>query len=289
MTRSPSSRARLAAVSTCDRRGTGDASAPGRSPIRRSALGAAREVRATAAAAWGVPHSLTHNTARDIARDTGSRAATALGDQGRAAPPVVLVHGFAGSSTSWSAVRRALREDGRAVVSFDYRPWASSVDKLADQLVETVEDVLATTGAGKVHLVGHSLGGVIIALALTRDGLAEHVDLVVTLGSPFSGTPWAGMLPLGPLVRALRPGSPLLRRLAAAPAPAGVRWLAFASTLDPIVPADRAVPANRQATRVMIDAAGHCGMLLDPEVIARIVAATTLREEAADIGLLVAA
>jgi pimeloyl-ACP methyl ester carboxylesterase len=202
---------------------------------------------------------------------------------------VVLVHGFAGSSTSWFAVRRALQADGRTVVSFDYRPWAASVDKLADQLVETVEDVLAATGAGKVHLVGHSLGGVIIALALTRDRLAGHVDLVVTLGSPFSGSPWADMLPLGPLVRALRPGSPLLRRLAIARAPAGVRWLAFASTLDPIVSAHRAVPVNRQATRVMIDAAGHCGMLLDPEVIARIVAATALREDAADLGAPLAA
>jgi pimeloyl-ACP methyl ester carboxylesterase len=203
---------------------------------------------------------------------------------------VVLVHGFAGSSTSWFAVRRALRTEGRTVVAFDYRPWASSVDELADRLIETVDDVLAATGAGKVHLVGHSLGGVIIALALMRDRLAGQVDLVVTLGSPFSGSPWAGMLPLAPLLRALRPGSPLLRRLAAAPAPAGVRWLSFVSTLDPIVPAHSAVPANRQATRVTVDAAGHCGMLLDPQVIARIMAETTLlREPAAAPGASLAA
>jgi pimeloyl-ACP methyl ester carboxylesterase len=207
----------------------------------------------------------------------------------RAAPPVVLVHGFAGSSTSWFAVRRALGAGGRTVVSFDYAPWASSVDELADRLVETVHDVLAATGAAQVHLVGHSLGGVIVAVALTREGLPAHVDLVVTLGSPFDGSPWAGMLPLGPLVRALRPGSALLRRLAAAPAPAGVRWLAFASSLDPIVPAHRAVPVNRPVTRVMIDAAGHCGMLLDPAVIARIVAATTPGEDVADLGPPVAA
>jgi pimeloyl-ACP methyl ester carboxylesterase len=43
-------------------------------------------------------------------------------------------------------------------VSFDHLPWASSVDEVADRLVETVEDVLAATGAGTVHLVGHSQG-----------------------------------------------------------------------------------------------------------------------------------
>jgi pimeloyl-ACP methyl ester carboxylesterase len=271
--------------------GRNELRAPGRCrrPISRSAIGAVRELRAMAV--WAVPPSLGHDTARDAGPRAGGHrhVLAALGDQGRAALPVVLVHGFAGSSTGWFAVRRALCADGRTVVSFDYPPWASSVDELADQLVETVQDVLAATGAGKVHLVGHSLGGVIVALALTRDRLAGRVDLVITLGSPFSGSPWAGMLAVAPLVRALRPGSRLLRRLAAAPAPEGVRWLAFASTLDPIVPAHRAVPANRQATRVVIDAAGHCGMLLDPEVIARIVAATTLREEVADLGAPLAA
>jgi triacylglycerol lipase len=207
----------------------------------------------------------------------------------RAAAPVVLVHGFAASGASWFAVRRALRADGRTVVSFDYPPWTSSVDELADRLAATVEDLLAATGASKVDLVGHSLGGVIIALAMTRDRLAEHVDLVVTIGSPLSGSPWAAMLPVAPLVRALRPGSALLRRLAAAPAPARIRWLAMAATHDPIVPAHRAVPPNRQATRVMIDAAGHSGMLLHPEVVARIVAATDLREEAANPGAPLAA
>jgi pimeloyl-ACP methyl ester carboxylesterase len=249
-----------------------------RRSISRSALGAIREVRVTAAAVSGIPSSLVHGDGPRVGQQL---SATPSQSRSGTAAPVVLVHGFAGSSASWFAVRRALRTDGRTVVGFDYRPWAASVDDLADRLVETVEDVLAASGAGRVHLVGHSLGGVIIALALTRDRLAGHVDLVVTLGSPFSGSPWAGLLPLAPLLRALKQGSPLLRRLAAAPAPTGVRWLAFASTLDPIVPAHRAMPAHRQVTSVSVDAAGHSGMLVDPEVIARIVSATTPLPEAA--------
>jgi pimeloyl-ACP methyl ester carboxylesterase len=198
---------------------------------------------------------------------------------------VVLVHGFASSSTSWFAIRRALRADGRPVVSFDYLPWASSVEEIADRLVDTVEGVLAATGAATVDLVGHSLGGVVIALALTRGRLTRRVDLVVTLGSPFRGSPWADIFPLCPLVRALRPGSPLLRRLAEAPAPAGVRWLSFASRLDPIVPIDRAVLPNVHATRIVVDVPGHCGMLLDPEVIVRIVEASTSGDEAGDLSV----
>ena len=90
-----------------------------------------------------------------------------------------------------------------------YAPVGNSVRELADQLVAHAETTLSRTGAAKVHLVGHSLGGVIIAQAILDPRLDGRVDTVITLGSPFGGSPWAGLLPLIELVRALRPGSPL--------------------------------------------------------------------------------
>jgi pimeloyl-ACP methyl ester carboxylesterase len=255
--------------------------------ISRTATGAAHEVIAAAAAVGSTAFRPVGETVLGVRGHRQFLPVSPVRDQ--AARPVVLVHGFAAKRTCWFALRRALHADGRTVVSFDYSPWASSVDELADRLIETVEDLLAVTGADQVHLVGHSLGGVIIAHALTGDRLAGLVDRVITLGSPFGGTPWAGLLPVGPLVWALRPGSPLLRRLAAAPPPTGVRWLAIVSTLDPIVPADRAVPAHRDATCLRITGTGHAGMLVAPDVIARIVAATTVTRRTAEHGDLLAA
>ena len=77
-----------------------------------------------------------------------------------------------------------------------YAPVGNSVEELADQLVAHVETTLYRTGAAKVHLVGHSLGGVIIAQAILDPRLNGRVDTVITLGSPFGGSPWAGLLPL---------------------------------------------------------------------------------------------
>jgi triacylglycerol lipase len=190
-----------------------------------------------------------------------------------AARPVLLVHGFGGTKSSWSLLARTLSARGLTVNAISYTPFGTSVEQLADRLAVEVQGLLSQTGADKINLVGHSLGGVVIAQAIAGGRLSGLVDTVVTLGSPFGGSPWANLLPFGAIVRALREGSPLLRRLASAPVPDGVRWLAFTATLDMIVPGLRSVPAHAQVETVQVGDVGHLGILMSRQVVGRIVAA----------------
>jgi triacylglycerol lipase len=187
--------------------------------------------------------------------------------------PVLLVHGFGGTKSSWSYLARTLRARGVVVDTVTYAPFGTSVEKVADQLAIEVARMLSRTGADKVHLVGHSLGGVVIAQAITSGRLAGRLDTVVTLGAPFGGSPWAHLLPFGAIARALRGDSPLLRRLASASVPEGVRWLAFTATLDMVVPGLRSVPLHPGVETVVVDGVGHLGMLLSRHVVGRVVAA----------------
>ena len=120
--------------------------------------------------------------------------------------PVLLVHGLGGTKSSWSLLAQALSARGLTVEAVTYTPIGTSVEQLADRLVVEVDRMLSRTGSDKVHLVGHSLGGVVIAQAIAGGRLNGLVDTVVTLGSPFGGTPWANLLPFGAIVRALREG-----------------------------------------------------------------------------------
>jgi triacylglycerol lipase len=189
------------------------------------------------------------------------------------ARPVLLVHGFGGTKSSWFVIAKALRDRGIVVDTITYSPLGNSVEQLADELVAAVETTLSATGADKVHLVGHSLGGVVIAQAIAGGGLVGLVDTVITLGSPFGGSPWADLLPFGDLPRALRPGSALLRRLATVSVPDGVRWLAVSAALDIIVPGPRSVPAHAAVETIMFDGVGHLGLLISRRVVGYIVAA----------------
>ncbi|MGO9651311.1 esterase/lipase family protein [Mycobacterium sp.] len=187
--------------------------------------------------------------------------------------PVLLVHGFGGSKSHWSLVAQALSARGLTVEAIAYAPLGTSVEQLAGQLVADVERTLSRTAADKVHLVGHSLGGVIIAQAIADPRLNGRVDTVVTLGAPFGGSPWAGLLPFVEIVRALRPGSPRLRRLASTPLPDGVRWLSVTAALDIIVPGLRSVPFHAQVETITVNDVGHLGMLKSGQVIGCIAAA----------------
>jgi triacylglycerol lipase len=202
----------------------------------------------------------------------GSSSPTAKALTSPTTRPVLLVHGFGGTKSSLALIARALDARGMTVEAMGYPPLGMSVAQLAERLVAEVEKILLATGTDKVHLVGHSLGGVVIAQAIADNRLTGRVDTVITLGSPFGGSPWAGVLPFVEIVRELRAGSPLLRRLASAPLPEGVRWLSLTAALDIIVPGSRAVWSHSQAETITFEGVGHLGMLMSRRVIGCIAA-----------------
>jgi len=97
---------------------------------------------------------------------------------------VIVIPGFLGTDMYLQEIYYWLRRIG-------YRPYmsrigwnAECVDILVDRLSETISKAQVETG-GKVHLIGHSLGGVIARSAAAQ--WPDRVASVITLGSPFRG------------------------------------------------------------------------------------------------------
>ena len=96
---------------------------------------------------------------------------------------VVLIHGLWMTGTEMRVLGGRLEESGFRVRYFRYRSWRGGLAQAADALREFVE---ATEGE-RVHLVGHSLGGVVIAKMLEEAPLSRP-GRVAMLGSPMGGS-----------------------------------------------------------------------------------------------------
>lgn len=249
-------------------------------------VGAGRELIA------GAAHAIAYGVA--IAETVVHRRDHARVDATAAVAPVVLVHGFGSTPAHWSVFRSTLRSVGfDCVTAVAYNPLTVDVVESSARLVGHIDAILAATGASKVHLVGHSLGGIIVRHAVEVGGAADRVATAVTICAPHGGTPWADparVLPGWAVLRTvsqLRVGSSLLRRIeeaARANAESGrhaVRWVAFYANTDWVVPARRAqIRAGHDVTNVLLRDEGHLSPVVTDVIAAHVAGVLAAHETA---------
>jgi len=199
--------------------------------------------------------------------------------------PVVLVHGLVDNRSIFTVMRRALRRRGFAqVCTWNYSPLQRDVESAAEALGRHIERICRETGHERVHVVGHSLGGLVARYLVQRLGGDRRVESLVTLGTPHAGTRWAALLPT-PLVRQLRPGSPMIRELAE-PAPACRTWItAIYSDFDQMVvpsSAGRCDHPDLQARNVLVRGVGHMSLPIHRAVVDEVAATLAGRRDRAD-------
>lgn len=175
--------------------------------------------------------------------------------QRRPLPPVLLLCGPPQGRLALEPLAAFLRRRGHAW-AWSVRPGKGPLAARAEALAERVRTLKAASGAERVDLVAHGLGGLAAAWYVAHLGGAEHVRCLVTLGTPWRGTRMAAFTraPLGP--QAL-PGASVLDGLAPSP----VRTVCIWGTLDPMVlPQDSAIAEG--ATAVRLSGAAHLDLLL---------------------------
>jgi triacylglycerol lipase len=154
--------------------------------------------------------------------------------------PVILVHGYIGGYglTPWGDIVDDLWDHGWTSIWEIYYTdpiYQSNVDNAAE-LAWAVDYVLGQTGASKVDLVCHSMGGLSARWYIKFMGGASKVDDYVSLGSPHHGTPVAilGFWTEGG--REMLPGSSFLNTLNAGDeTPGSVHYTAIYAYADELV------------------------------------------------------
>jgi pimeloyl-ACP methyl ester carboxylesterase len=184
--------------------------------------------------------------------------------------PVLLLHGFAGSDAVWDPLARALRVSGFGYVArVSYNSFITDADEVVRAVREQAAASLAATEAGGLHLIGHSLGGLLLRSAVDHGMLVDLVT-VVTIATPHAGLRLARWLP-GSCARLMHPGSSIVRSV---PSEHGaVRWVTFSSDGDRVVPPSsaRLEELHPAVTNVHVPGRGHLTICRDPGLVARVV------------------
>ena len=149
---------------------------------------------------------------------------------------VLLLAGTAVDGASFDLMGDRLWNDGYE--PYVYQPsdgLKTGLANAAEALAEVVEDLMADTGADRIHLVGEGTGGVAVRYFLQVLGGAELTDQVVTLMAPHNGTKLsgAGYWATGwQSFKDVEPNSAFMQELNSAPFPDGLQLTSIYSCWD---------------------------------------------------------
>ncbi len=178
--------------------------------------------------------------------------------------PVLLVHGVLVNDGVWVGFGRYLRRRGiRPVYTINYGPPLADIEVFAEQLERKIEAICKATGAERVVLVSHSMGGLVARAYLRRCGGARVAKLI-TLGSPHHGSVLAYLFPGRDLVQ-MHPGNPWLTELNAEASPPPAPIVSIWSRHDSMV-APQASSELKHAENIALVGVAHNALLADADV-----------------------
>ncbi|MBT2395400.1 triacylglycerol lipase [Streptomyces sp. ISL-100] len=189
-----------------------------------------------------------------------------------AAPdPIVFVHGWNSSGSTWGTMAGRFKADGWPASHLDQWTYNTSQSNAttASQLSTEIDRLLAATGATKVDVVTHSMGGLSSRYYTKNLGGAAKVDAWISLGGPNHGTDTAYFCG-GASCTEMRPGSSFLNALNSGDeTPGAPRYATWWSACDSVINPDSSVPLTG-ATNTQTACLSHGELRTDATVYGQV-------------------
>jgi pimeloyl-ACP methyl ester carboxylesterase len=184
---------------------------------------------------------------------------------------IVLIHGLYHNRKAWILYSRWLRKAGfHNIYTWSYFSFGRDFKTLSQDLIQDLHHLANTHPEGRIVLIGHSLGGLLIKSVLTDPVASERIGLVITLGTPHQGTVLA-QLALGRLGQSLQFGSEFVHSLAEDNANPSINKVSIYPPLDTMVaPIQGLRPIESGWTEILTPPVAHISLLFHRPTARRI-------------------
>src|SRR5688500_1865427 len=185
--------------------------------------------------------------------------------------PILFVHGWNSSGSVWSTMISSFKRDGwtdAQLASWSYNTSQSNATT-AQQIRTRVDSILLATGATKVDVITHSMGGLSSRYYAKNLGGDAKIDAWVSLGGPNHGTTSAYACFQTSCVE-MRPNSTFLKSLNATDeTPGAPRYATWWSACDTVIEPDNSTPLIG-ATNTQTACLGHSDFYKDATTYAQV-------------------
>lgn len=186
--------------------------------------------------------------------------------------PIVFVHGWNSSGTVWNTMIGRFQTDGWTTAELNNWSYDTSQSNAttAAQLQTKVDGVLKATGASKVDIITHSMGGLSSRYYARNLGGDLRIDDWVSLGGPNHGTDFANGCAWQTSCQEMRIGSSFLAALNSGDeTPGAVNYGTWWSPCDEIINPDSSV-ALSGAANTQTACLGHSALYGDATVYGQV-------------------
>ncbi|MFF5897208.1 esterase/lipase family protein [Streptomyces argenteolus] len=234
-------------------------------------------VLATATAAFTLFSAAPSAGAADIATTASSTASTAGATVADVQPlatgtPVVFVHGYTGNASNWVTAMGVFQLNGWSssnLFAYEYNSYGNNITN-AQGLASFVNNVKARTGASKVAIVNHSMGGLVSQYYMKVLGGNSNVSHLASIAGANHGTTFASACLIYTTCQQMYPGSSFISQITSGDeTPGSTRYASWYSACDGVI-----IPYTSTrldgATNNNVLCQTHIGFLADTVVLGQI-------------------
>ncbi|MFE6932875.1 esterase/lipase family protein [Streptomyces sp. NPDC057699] len=186
--------------------------------------------------------------------------------------PVVFVHGYTGNASNWVTARSVFQLNGWSssnLFAYEYNSYGNNITN-AQGLATFVNDVKSRTGASKVAIVNHSMGGLVSQYYLKVLGGNTSVSHLASIAGANHGTTYAGACLIYTTCQQMYPGSSFIAQITAGDeTPGDTKYATWYSACDGIILPYTSTKLSG-ATNNNVACQTHIGYLADTIVLGQI-------------------